>query len=299
MVYQVSHRTTYEYSDPVSLSQHFLRLHPCQSARQHCIEHELQVLPQPSSMDHRIDYFGNRVTFLTIEAPHRKLEIVAKSKVAVIAGPTPDAAETPAWNAVRDLIRGAQIGPALEASEFVFDSTLVKASAALAEYAGSSFPKGRPILAAVMDLTGRIHRDFKFDPKATGVSTALEEVFETRRGVCQDFAQVEIGCLRSLGLPARYISGYLETDPPPGTARLVGADASHAWISFYAQGLGWIDVDPTNNVLPGPRHITLARGRDYNDVSPVRGVILGTGNHKLQVAVDVIPEPAARAHQAA
>jgi transglutaminase-like putative cysteine protease len=299
MVYQVSHRTTYEYSDPVSLSQHFLRLHPCQSARQHCIEHELQVLPQPSSMDHRIDYFGNRVTFLTIEAPHRKLEIVAKSKVAVIGGPTPDAAETPAWNAVRDLIRGAQIGPALEASEFVFDSTLVKASEALAEYAGSSFPKGRPILEAVMDLTGRIHKDFKFDPKATGVSTALEEVFETRRGVCQDFAQVEIGCLRSLGLPARYISGYLETDPPPGTARLVGADASHAWISFYAQGLGWIDVDPTNNVLPGLRHITLARGRDYNDVSPVRGVILGTGNHKLQVAVDVIPEPAASAHQAA
>ena len=146
-----------------------------------------------------------------------------------------------------------------------------------------------------LSLTERIHADFKFDPKATTLATPLEEVFKNRRGVCQDFAQLQIACLRSLGLPARYVSGYLETDPPPGQPRLAGADASHAWISFYCHGIGWIDVDPTNNVMPTTRHIAVACGRDYDDVSPIRGVILGAGEHTLEVAVDVVAmEEAAR-----
>lgn len=295
MTYNISHRTTYDYSDTVSLSQHILRLHPRSLPQQNCSSYELQILPAPASLDHRTDYFGNRVTFFTIEGPHQKLEIVSRSKVTALPALISDASETPSWNSTRELTRGAQIGPALEASEFIFDSPLVKASEPMAEYATSSFPKGRPILEAVSELTKRIHTDFKFDPKATAVSTPLEQAFQTRRGVCQDFAHIQIGCLRSLGLPARYVSGYLETDPPPGKARLTGADASHAWISFYCYGLGWIDMDPTNNLIPGVRHITVAWGRDYNDVSPVRGVILGAGKHKLQVAVDVSPEPSGKA----
>jgi len=294
MIYNISHRTSYDYSDPVSFSQHFLRLHPRDTPHQYCSSYELEVRPTPSNIDHRIDYFGNRVAFFTIEGPHQKLEITSRSKVTALDTATPEAFETPSWNIVRDLTRGAQIGPALEASEFIFDSPLVKASERMSEYAVGSFPKGRPILEAVRELTARIHSDFKFDPKATAVSTPLEEAFQNRRGVCQDFAHIQIGCLRSLGLPARYVSGYLETDPPPGRERLAGADASHAWISFYCHGLGWIDMDPTNNLIPGVRHISVARGRDYNDVSPVRGVILGAGTHKLHVAVDVaseVPKP--------
>jgi transglutaminase-like putative cysteine protease len=291
MVYNISHRTTYEYSDSVSLSQHFLRLRPRPLPQQVCSEHVLKISPTPSSIDHRIDYFGNRVTFFTVEGAHRELEIISESTVTALAAANPDPAETPSWNSARDLTRGAQIGPALEASEFIFDSPSIQTSPALADYAAACFPKGRPILEAVLELTQRIYSDFKFDPKATTVSTPLEQVFQSRRGVCQDFAHVQIACLRSLGLPARYVSGYLETDPPPGKERLAGADASHAWISFYCHGLGWIDMDPTNNLIPGIRHITVAWGRDYNDVSPVRGVILGAGQHKLKVAVDVIPEP--------
>jgi transglutaminase-like putative cysteine protease len=190
---------------------------------------------------------------------------------------------------VRDFTRGRQIGPTLDASEFLYDSPLIKGDDDFADYARPSFPKNRPILEAVLDLTGRLHKDFKFDPKATTIATPLEEVFKNRRGVCQDFAHLEIACLRSLGLPARYVSGYLETDPPPGKPRLTGADASHAWVSFYCHGIGWLDIDPTNNLIPGTRHITVACGRDYSDVSPVRGVILGTGDHKLKVSVDVVP----------
>ena len=153
---------------------------------------------------------------------------------------------------------------------------------------GRRFPQGRPLLEGVLDLTARIHDEFTFDPKATTVATPLTEVFASRRGVCQDFARLEIACLRSLGIPARYISGYMETVPPPGTPRLVGADASHAWLSVYCPGVGWIPVDPTNNLLPSDTHITVAWGRDYNDVSPIRGVILGGGAHALQVHVDVV-----------
>lgn len=289
MTYDITHSTTYNYRDTVSVSHHVVRLTPRQMGHQRCLSHELEIHPRPAIAKSHVDYFGNEVTFLTVEGAHRKLVVTSKGRVAVTRRSSPLPAETPAWESVREACRGTQQGPGLEASEFLFDSPLVKANDDLQDYASVSFCKERPMLEAVLDLTARIHRDFKFDPQATTIATPLEEVFKNRRGVCQDFAQLQIGCLRSLGLPARYVSGYLETDPPAGQVRLAGADASHAWLSVYGQGLGWLDVDPTNNLLTSNRHITVAWGRDFSDVSPLRGVIVGSGDHTLKVAVDVIP----------
>ncbi len=287
--YEITHTTTYEYSDPVSLSHHTLRLHPRELPRQRCLESELQILPRAGVMESHFDYFGNRMTFATVEGAHRKLVATARSRVTVKAPAWPVRADTPKWEAVRDFTLGYKADEILEAREFVYSSPLIPKEPEFAEYAAPSFTPRRAVLDAVLDLTDRIHGDFKFDSKATNVATPLEEVLKLRRGVCQDFAQLEIACLRTMGIPARYVSGYLETDPPPGKPRLVGADASHAWVSFFCPGVGWIDVDPTNNLLPSARHITVAWGRDYSDVSPVRGVILGSGEHSMKVAVDVSP----------
>ena len=288
MIYKITHTTTYDYTDNVSLSHHLLRLGPRNLTHQRGLNHEVKIDPQPAVAEHHVDYFGNAVTFLTIEGAHKQLVVKSESNVAITAPSVPASEETLAWETVRSSSRGRQIGHSLDASEFVFDSPLVRTTDDFADYAAPSFSKNRPILDAALDLTKRIHTDFKFDAKATTLATPLEEVFKNRRGVCQDFAQLQIACFRSLGLPARYVSGYLETDPPPGTPRLVGSDASHAWVSFYCHGIGWIDIDPTNNVLPTTRHITVAFGRDYEDVSPIRGVILGAGDHTLKVAVDVV-----------
>jgi transglutaminase-like putative cysteine protease len=178
----------------------------------------------------------------------------------------------------------------LNAYQFVFESPRVRPKAEFARYACESFLPGRPLAEALLDLTGRIYRDFRFDSKATNVRTTPEEVLRLKRGVCQDFAHLQVACLRSLGLPARYVSGYLRTYPPPGRARLVGADASHAWAAVYCPGIGWLDVDPTNNMAPSQSHVTLSWGRDYGDVSPVRGVILGGRDHKVEVGVDMEPD---------
>ncbi len=289
MNYEVTHTTTYHYRGTVSLSHHVLRMSPRGLAHQRCLFHEVQIDPQPAVVKPHFDYFDNAVTFVTVEGAHKRLTVKSTSKVSVTHPFLPVPAETPAWETVRESSRGWQIGPSLDACEFIFNSPLVKTTEKFADYAKPSFVKDRPILEAVLDLTLRIYGDFKFDNKATTISTPLEEVFKNRGGVCQDFAHVQIACLRSLGLPARYVSGYIETQPPPGRPRLAGADASHAWLAFYCHGLGWIDVDPTNNLLPTTRHITLAWGRDYSDVSPLRGVILGGGKHLLKVAVDVVP----------
>jgi len=289
MTYNINHTTSYHYRGAVSVSHHILRVSPRELRHQRCLSHAVEIEPAPAvSRPHR-DYFGNGVVFITVEGAHQRLQVKATSRVVVTRPNVPVPAETPAWESVRDLSRGHQIGPALEACEFVFNSPHVRTSESFGDYAHASFTKDRPILGAVLDLTRRIHADFKFDSKATTIATPLEEVFKHRRGVCQDFAHLEIACLRSLGLPARYVSGYLETDPPPGRPRLAGADASHAWLSFYAHGLGWIDVDPTNNLLPSTRHVTVAWGRDFSDVSPLHGIILGSGDHTLAVAVDVVP----------
>ncbi len=289
MIYELSHTTTYNYSDTVSLSHHLLRLQPRELTRQHCQDVDLKVDPAPGSLRTQTDYFGNQLTFVTVKGAHKRLTVAATSRVEVLATPPPSVEASPAWSLVRQQMLDQDPELAMEAGEFLYDSPQISLIPAFQEYAQASFPAGRPVLAAALDLTNRIYRDFKFDPKATTVATPLTEVLKHRRGVCQDFAHLEIAFLRSMGIPARYVSGYLETDPPPGKARLAGADASHAWLAFFCPGTGWIDLDPTNNLIPTNRHITLAWGRDYGDVSPIRGVILGSGEHSLKVAVDVIP----------
>jgi len=291
-IFEITHTTVYDYRAPVTVSHHLMRLTPRALPRQRLMDHGIEVHPTPAATNLRVDYFGNDVTFATIEQTHRQLSVISRSRVAVSPAFIPDSSETPAWETVRGMCRVDRTTSVLEASEFTFASPQVPLEASFAEYAAPSFQPGRPILEAVTDLTARIHREFKFDATATTVSTPLAEVLEKRRGVCQDFAHLQIACLRALGLPARYVSGYLETQPPPGKEKLLGSDASHAWVSFFCPGIGWIDVDPTNNLFPSMQHITLGWGRDYSDVSPVRGVILGAGKHDLKVAVDVVPLPA-------
>jgi transglutaminase-like putative cysteine protease len=237
-----------------------------------------------------LDFFGNPVSVFTIREPHNELKIEALSQVALDDHPAGWPEHSPSWEeATRSLPADLSV-EGLDAYQFVFESPRVRPGAEFAEYACQSFVPDRPLTEALLDLTARIHEEFCFDAKATNVRTSPEEVLRQKRGVCQDFAHFQVACLRSLGLPARYVSGYLRTYPPPGRARLAGADASHAWVSVYCPGAGWLDVDPTNNLIPSQSHITLAWGRDYGDVSPVRGVILGGRDHKVEVAVDMEPD---------
>jgi transglutaminase-like putative cysteine protease len=293
MLYDIRHSTTYLYEADVTLSHQLVRLTPRELPYQRCLAHELIVQPTPSALYRQTDYFGNSVTALTIELGHGTFCVESRSRVELRVRKAPDPADTPAWDEIN-------VAPGHEAlfqdptvDEFLYESPLVRRLPELATYAAPSFPPARPVLEAAIDLTARLHADFKFDSKATTVATPLSEVLRLRRGVCQDFAQLQIGCLRAFGLPARYVSGYLETVPPPGRPKLIGTDASHAWVSFYCPDHGWIDLDPTNNVLPSDRHVTVAWGRDYSDVPPIRGVILGAGNHALKVSVDVTPVVAA------
>jgi len=288
-LYELTHTTTYDYPLPVTVSHHLLRVSPRRLPRQFRLAHTIETDPVASARSQRTDYFGNDVTFATIEGAHHRLQVTSRSRVAVGPAFIPDPSETPQWENVRGLCRSDRSPAVLEAIEFTFASPLVPLRAVFAEYASESFTPRRSILTAALDLTARVHADFQFDATATTVSTPLLEVLEKRRGVCQDFAHFQAACLRSLGLPARYVSGYLETIPPPGQPRLMGADASHAWVSLFCPGIGWIDLDPTNNCLPSMRHITAAWGRDYSDVSPIRGVLLGSGEQTLSVAVDVAP----------
>jgi transglutaminase-like putative cysteine protease len=289
MKYAVRHLTEYTYADPVSLSHHLVHLSPRADNGQVAGKRELAITPSPAFRRERIDAFGNRVTYFTIEEPHRRLSVEALCDVEV-----PPAERAPllfpvSWEVVRDRLPAARRADALEAYSYTFDSPQVRGSRALAAYAEPSFPAGRPFLEAVMDLTRRIHDEFVYDPRATTIATPVAQVLEARRGVCQDFAHLQLGCLRALGLPARYVSGYLLTRPPPGRARLVGADASHAWISVHLPDFGWVDFDPTNGLMPGEQHVVVACGRDFADVTPVRGVIMGGGAHELRVEVDVTP----------
>jgi transglutaminase-like putative cysteine protease len=258
---------------------------------QQCLRHELLVEPAPALVVQREDYFGNPTRFFTMAGAHRILVVIARSEVIVQPRHWPNPDETPAWELVRNSFNRPS-EQTLQALEYIYPSAFVPALPDLESYARPSFSAGRPVLEAVIDLTQRIHREFTFDPKATTVATPLEQVIAKRRGVCQDFAHLQIGCLRALGLPARYVSGYLETLPPEGKAKLVGSDASHAWLQVFVPGSGWIDVDPTNDMLASDRHIVVAWGRDFDDVSPIRGVISGGGKHTLNVAVDVNPRPA-------
>ncbi len=292
MIYSVRHRSSYAYQETVDLSYHLLHLTPRDLPFQRVIDASIRASPEAQAVSHGVDYFGNGISFLSLARPHDHLVIDMTARVEVTARPPLVAEKTPPWEAVREALGGGG-GPGGEgpetvaAAEFANDSPLVSASSEFAAYAAPSFPPDRPLLEAVLDLTQRIHHEFTFDPRATELTTPLSEILERQRGVCQDFAHAEMAALRSIGLAARYVSGYIRTYAPTGRARLVGADASHAWVSVFCPGLGWIDVDPTNNMVVGEEHIVLAWGRDYADVSPVRGVVLGSGDHTLSVSVDV------------
>jgi transglutaminase-like putative cysteine protease len=289
VLYALTHRTTYRYGSDVAVSHHLARLHPRVLPWQQVSDFDLEVDPVPVVADERLDYYGNPTSFFSIGSPHEKLTVTARSRVQVAVPLLPIAGQTPAWETVRKHCASDVLTPDSAVGEFRFDSPHITRKTAFADFAAPSFARERPLLEAVCDFTARIYREFKFDPRATTVATPLDEVLSHRRGVCQDFAHLAIAGLRSLGLPARYVSGYLETRPPPGRVRLVGADASHAWFSAWCPGHGWIDADPTNNLLPGDRHITVAWGRDFSDVSPLRGVVVGGGEHVLGVSVDVAP----------
>ena len=250
---------------------------------------ELNIYPAPATRTERKDYFGNVLCFFTVDEPHKELVVEARSEVRLEQNENPWPQHSLPWEEVIGALSNDHTPEGLEAYQFAFESPRIRRQPEFASYALQSFTPRRSMAEALLDLNARIHRDFCFDSSVTNVRTSTEEFFRKRRGVCQDFAHLQIACLRSLNLAARYVSGYLRTYPPPGRARLIGADASHAWVSAYCPGAGWLDLDSTNNLVPSSGHVTLAWGRDYGDVSPLRGLILGGGAHTLKVAVDMEP----------
>ena len=292
--YYVVHETRYGYSQPVGLSRQLVRLCPRALPFQRVERYQLVVTPKPDVLTFAEDAFGNPITSLCIENDHDSLTVRASYWAEVTDHALPREAESVTWESVRGRLAyraGEPIGPEdLDAARFSFESPRVRNKRDIAAWAAECFPPGAPLVHGVLSLTKRIHEEFVFDPRATTVSTPVTEVFASRRGVCQDFAHFMLSCLRSLGIPARYVSGYLLTRPPPGRPRLVGADASHAWVSVYCPGFGWMDVDPTNGIPAGREHVTIGWGRDYEDVAPLRGVLLGGGSHTIEISVTVAPE---------
>ncbi len=309
MKYRVRHRSRYRYARQVQLSYHALHLLPRATPYQQVVSASITTEPAPATLSEERDYFGNDLSLLTVTEPHMQL-VVDLDAVVDVAFPAPPATSSP-WEQVRDAVRGGAGAELAAAAEFAFPSALATPDAAIADYAAASFPPGRAVLDAARELTGRIHRDFTFDAEATSIATPLAETMRLRRGVCQDFAQIQIAGLRSLGLPARYVSGYIRNDRgaappgPPGAglagpgagaggdahAEFVGADASHAWVSVFCPGSGWVDLDPTNDLLVRQSHVVLAWGRDYRDVSPISGILVGGGEHALDVEVAVLALP--------
>ena len=291
MLLNVTHETRYEYAPAVKTARHVAHLKPTHGPHQQLLSHELAMDPQPVQRSEAIDVWGNTRTFFSYLAQHDELKVVSRSVVKT--SPAPAVLGDMSWEEARERMRyhrGASYDPA---AEFAFASPYVPRHSDFIEYALPSFAAGRPVAEAARDLMARINADFEYEPQATDVSTPAHEALRLRKGVCQDFAHVMLACLRSLGLAARYVSGYLLTEPPAGQARLLGSDASHAWISLYVPGDGahgdWVDLDPTNRRAPGEDYVVLATGRDYSDVSPIRGVIHGGSNHQLHVAVTVAP----------
>ena len=289
MIYDIRHVTTYSYESAVSFARCSLRLEPKSGGGQELISHSVEIRPKPAERTSRRDFFGTLTESVVIETPHRHLRIDSRSRVNVARRAPGRTAPSPRWETVRDVAFAARSLKPDSPVGFVFASALVPVLSPVTAYAAESFPPGAGVLAGAVDLMHRIRGGFKYDPKATVISTPLREVFDKRHGVCQDFAHVMIAGLRGLGLPAAYVSGYLRTIPPPGKPRLHGADATHAWVSLWCgDELGWIGFDPTNDILVENDHIVLGVGRDFSDVSPVDGIIVGSRKQKLGVAVDVL-----------
>lgn len=294
MKFEVSHRTTYHYRRTVVQSRHIMHLEPRSTARQSLSSHSLLIEPAPATQLRVSDYFGNAALLISIEDEHTSFNVHARSTVEILPASRIDPSTTVAWEEVAARARQADGRLDTDVLQFVCRSRLVPLSSASKAFAQRFFPPHRPVLEGVLELTRHIFETFSFDSTATDVSTPVEKVLGMRRGVCQDFSHATISALRSLGIPARYVSGYLLTRPPPGQPKLKGADASHAWLSVWAPETGWVDFDPTNGLMPSAEHITVAWGRDYDDICPIGGVLLGGGDQKMSIAVDV--EPASERH---
>ncbi|HMC58888.1 MAG TPA: transglutaminase family protein [Candidatus Solibacter sp.] len=282
MMYGATHTTTYLYSRPVTLCHTELRLKPRGDGNQRVLEHQLSIRPEPEETFEHRDYFGNQVTYFSLQEPHQTLTIIATSMIEKEYSDPFEPSLTPVWEEAL-YVAGKGAAQRLDDYEFTFESPRIVLGPEFRAYALPSFSPGRPLLEATLDLCHRIHTEFKYDRRATTVSTPVTEVLQSRSGVCQDFAHFMIACLRSLGLSARYVSGYLRSSD------LVGGEASHAWVSVFCPGIGWLDLDPTNDQLVNGNHVTLAWGRDYSDVAPVNGVALGGGEHVVNVSVAVAP----------
>ncbi len=289
MEYFVRHRTTYRYLQDVSHSWHLAHLRLRTTPTQDVHGSGVTLSLETASRVAREDYFQNPCEWFAIDQPHNHLEVLAESRVTVAPAPERISRDSLPWEQVRALLENPQDDEARDAVQFQFDSPLTKFHSDIASYGGPSFPAHRPLLAGAIELMNRIHKDFRYDTTVTDVTTPVDRVFEIRAGVCQDLAHVGIAAMRAVGLPARYVSGYLLTEPPPGKPRLLGADASHAWFSVWAPPFGWVDLDPTNNLIVSESHVTSSWGRDYSDVAPVAGIILGGHDHVVEVGVDVIP----------
>ncbi len=287
MMYWVRHITAYRYERPVDLASHLLHLKPRAMPGQRVVHSRIRCLPAPDHASETHDHFGNATTRIFLAAPHTQFEVTAEALVAVDFAPPPPAEQTLAWE---DVAAEAALGCS-DATEYLYPSSHAPALPAAADYARASFPPGRPILAALIELNTRIATEFRFAPGVTSTSTKVEEILRLKRGVCQDFTHLMIAALRALGLPARYMSGYIRTKPLPGQARRRGADQSHAWVgAWMGDEHGWVGLDPTNAIIVRDEHVVLAWGRDFADISPLRGVILGGGAHRLTVSVDLEPE---------
>jgi transglutaminase-like putative cysteine protease len=293
--FHVLHDTVFDYAFAVSLSQQLLQLKPRSFQFQQCLLHDIQITPTPSESYERLDYFGNHKQYLAISQRHERLRVSSQSTILLKPRPGKELlAQSLSWlqvrNSLREIKRPVGNDPqGLEPLKFLYESPHVTLSEQLRDYAAACFGPDQTVLAGASELMLKINREFSFDPEATDISTPLSELLKLRRGVCQDFAHVMIGCLRSIGLSCRYVSGYILTNPAPGMPRLVGADASHAWVSVYCPSIGWVDFDPTNRCMVNLEHVTLGWGRDFSDVSPIRGMMMGGGDHTPKVSVTVTP----------
>jgi transglutaminase-like putative cysteine protease len=287
MLYKIVHKTVYSYSGPVSLCHNIARLVPRNTARQTCRSSRILIDPFPDVLTEYEDFFGNKLMYFAIQREHKDLRVTVLSEIEKNKNaPEISLYGVVPWEEVRRQL-SAQVHTFIDALQYIPETPMTAISTPVASYALASFTPGRPVFAAVQDLMQRIHRDFIFQPGFTTIATPLTELMKERRGVCQDFAHLAIACVRSVGLPARYMSGYLETLPPPGVEKLHGVDASHAWFAVFIPDMGWVEFDPTNNQLPASQHITIGWGRDYADIAPMKGVILSSGSHQLSVSVDV------------
>lgn len=296
MLFTVTHTTKYQYNAPVSYCHNIGTLRPRKSKGQELLDYKIQIVPGPTEITERVDYFGNYITRFSIQAEHKVLKVTTKSKVLRDYAQYHDSFHSAVCKAITMTEALQQLKgmdpEVLDAKQYLLESIFIrKTDKAIKAYAAVSFQDNRSVFEAAYELMQRIYTDFDFDAEFSTISTPIEEVMQEKRGVCQDFAQIAIACIRSVGLPARYISGYIETLPPPGKTKLVGADASHAWFSIFIPGFGWVDFDPTNNMIPKDQHIVVGWGRDYYDVPPLKGVVYGSGQSKLSVSVDIVQAP--------